>query len=40
MDFFVHFAIMFGIDLITVLRFKNYEYGIDLNSLLKIIGFN
>ena len=38
--FLVHFGIMFIIDLLSVLRFRNDSYGIDINSFIKIIGLN
>nr|HPN38683.1 hypothetical protein [Melioribacteraceae bacterium] len=38
--FLVHFGIMFIIDLLSVLRFRTDNYGIDVNSIIKIFGFN
>ncbi len=37
--FFVHFSIMFGIDLLSVLRFNSNSYGIGIKSFLKLFGY-
>ncbi len=37
--FFVHFSIMFGIDLLSVLRFNSNSYGIDIKSLFKLFVY-